>query len=51
MEAINDSTRLIAQAIDLLKELKLSSEVDEENKQHAIQILKTALDKLVVEIK
>ena len=50
MEAINDSTRLIAQAIDLLKELKFSIEVDEENKQHVIDLLKTALDKLVVEI-
>jgi hypothetical protein len=50
MEAINDSTRLIAQAIDLLKELKPATEVDEANTEHVITLLKTALDKLVVEI-
>lgn len=50
MEAINDSTRLIAQSIDLLTGLKLATEVDEKSNQYAIELLKTALDKLVVEI-
>jgi hypothetical protein len=50
MEAINDSTKLIAQAIDLLKELKFICEVDKEIHNEAMELLKTALDKLVVEI-
>lgn len=50
MEAINDSTRLIAQAIDILCELKLENVLNQINRDNAVALLKTALDKLVVEI-
>ena len=50
MEAINDSAKLIAQAIELLKNLKLISDADMEFYQEAMELLKNALDKLVVEI-
>lgn len=52
MEAINDSSKLIAQAIEVLKktndgtiEIAHAAWID-----GAIELLKTALDKLVVEI-
>jgi hypothetical protein len=50
MEAINDSTRLIAQAIEFLNELRLENPENLINRASAIVLLKTALDKLVVEI-
>lgn len=46
MEAINDSAKLIAQAIELLEQLQLTDQTN----QHAVDLLKLALDKLVVEI-
>ncbi len=50
MEAINDSAKLIAQAIERLEEFSFNNEVDKKDHQYAIDLLKTALDKLVVEI-
>lgn len=52
MEAINDSTKLIAQSIDILNTLRGSTVTveDEESIRKCIDLLKTALDKLVVEI-
>lgn len=53
MEAINDSTKLIAQSIAILDTLRCSTVTveDEENVRKCIDLLKTALDKLVEEIK
>ena len=50
MEAINDATRLIAQAIEELKYLSQESKLLSGSHEHAIDLLKQALDKLVVEI-
>jgi hypothetical protein len=51
MEAINDSTKLIAQAIGLLDTLNYATVEDEDTTLKAVELLKTALDKLVEEIK
>lgn len=53
MEAINDSTKLIAQAIDMLNTVRGSTVTieDEECLKKSIQLLRMALDKLVGEIK
>lgn len=51
MEAINDSTKLIAQSIELLNTLHYATLEDEEAIKKTIQFLKTALDKLAEEIK
>ena len=51
MEAINDAVRLISHAIELLTGLKSQTTKDDIYNHHlAIDLLKTALDKLVVEI-
>lgn len=50
MEAINDSAKLIAQAIDSLEQLRFLTKSDEELIKHAINILKNALDTLAEEI-
>ena len=52
MEAINDSSKLIAQSIDLLKIINnaVTEESQAESIYKVIELLKTALDKLVVEI-
>lgn len=51
MEAINEAVKLISHAIELLTGLRNQSTVDDTYNHHlAIDLLKTALDKLVVEI-
>ena len=50
MEAINDSTKLIAQSIDLLITVSYATAEDEVSTTKAIELLKTALDKLASEI-
>lgn len=50
MEAINDSTKLIAQSIDILTTLNYSTSEDEEAIKKCKELLKTALDKLASEI-
>lgn len=47
MEAINDSSKLIAQAVGILKEL-CCQDFDDQSKLHdSIKLLEEALDKLV----
>lgn len=50
MEAINDSTKLIAQAIEFLKTVTYENIDNETSTLKAIELLKTALDKLAVVI-
>lgn len=46
MEAINDSTRLIAQAIEIMKHLEMATGSSVKANAEAIELLTIALDKL-----